>query len=89
MSDKVYRGCKGSKTNATHKRSTINNRRPFHRYLLEDDSELIVGPNMLKFCLETDANRVRSAEHNMFDIAKEARRIIISAKKKQKSEIRP
>ena len=42
---------------------------------------LTVGPNMHEFCVRSDANRVKVAEHRMPDIAKESRCSLTSDKK--------
>lgn len=55
-------------------------------FAVYDALGLTVGPNMYEFCVETDANRVKTAEHRMSDIAKEARRSITSGKKKEEEE---
>jgi len=55
-------------------------------FAVYDALGLTVGPNMHEFCLETDANRIQTAEHNMSDIAKEARRSITSAKKDEEEQ---
>jgi len=47
---------------------------------------LTIGPNMQEFCLETDANRIQTAEHNMSDFAKKARRSITSVKKNEEEQ---
>ncbi|KYN15053.1 hypothetical protein ALC57_12742 [Trachymyrmex cornetzi] len=42
---------------------------------------LTVGRNLYDFCLESDENRIKAAEHSLSDIAKEARRSITSTRK--------
>jgi len=55
-------------------------------FAVYDALGLTVGPNMYEFCVGSDANRVKVAEHRMSDIAKEARRSLTSDKKKEEEE---
>ncbi|XP_012235069.2 uncharacterized protein [Linepithema humile] len=43
---------------------------------------LCVGPNCYNFCEEADARRIKAAEHSLTDAAKEARKSLLSTKKK-------
>lgn len=55
-------------------------------FAVYDALGLTVGPNMYEFCVVSDANRVKVAEHRMSDIAKKARRSITSDKKKEEEQ---
>lgn len=55
-------------------------------FAVYDALGLTVGPNMYEFCVGSDVNRVKVADHRMSDIAKEARSSLTSDKKKEEEE---
>ncbi|XP_051170528.1 uncharacterized protein LOC127287569 [Leptopilina boulardi] len=55
-------------------------------FSIYDALGMTVGRFLLDFCMESDANRIKAAEHSISEVEKMARRSITSSRKEQEDQ---